>query len=83
MTTPPDTGSTGEEVFDTNGLPALLAADFRGPRLLSLAYQRPDGSRGQLQVKVRIDTPQEATYYQHGGILLFVLRQMLAERAAV
>jgi aconitate hydratase len=75
-------GLTGEEVFDTSGLPALLAADFRGPRLLSLAYQRPDGSRGQLQVKVRIDTPQEATYYQHGGILLFVLRQMLAERPA-
>jgi aconitate hydratase len=75
-------GLTGEEVFDTVGLPPLLSADFRGQRLLSLAYQRPDGSRGQLQAKVRIDTPQEATYYQHGGILLFVLRQMLAERVA-
>jgi aconitate hydratase len=75
-------GLTGEEVFETAGLPALLGADFRGPRLLAVSYQRPDGSRGQLQVKVRIDTPQEAAYYQHGGILLYVLRQMLAERPA-
>ncbi len=75
-------GLTGEEVFETSGLPALLGADFRGPRLLTVSYQRTDGSRGQLQVKVRIDTPQEAAYYQHGGILLYVLRQMLAERPA-
>jgi aconitate hydratase len=75
-------GLTGEEVFDTTGLPALLTSDLRGPRLLTLSYKRPDGSAGQLQARVRIDTPQEATYYQHGGILPFVLRQMLAERAS-
>jgi aconitate hydratase len=75
-------GLTGEEVFETSGLPALLAGDLRGPRLLTVGYRRTDGSTGQLQARVRIDTPQEATYYQHGGILPFVLRQMLAERAA-
>jgi aconitate hydratase len=74
-------GLTGEEVFETSGLPALLAGDLRGPRALAVRYQRPDGSRGELQARMRIDTPQEATYYQHGGILPYVLRQMLGRAA--
>jgi aconitate hydratase len=36
-----------------------------------------DGSRITFQVTVRIDTPQEVLYYQHGGILQYVLRQLL------
>jgi aconitate hydratase len=75
-------GLNGEEIFETVGLPALLAADLRGARQLSIGFQRPDGSAGLFKVKVRIDTPQEAAYYQHGGILPFVLRQMLAGKAA-
>jgi aconitate hydratase len=71
-------GLTGEETFATAGLPALLGAQTRGPRLLEVSYTRGDGSRGTIGVKVRIDTPQEASYYQHGGILPFVLRQMLS-----
>jgi aconitate hydratase len=75
-------GLTGEEIFETVGLPALIAGDLRGARQIAVNYQKPDGSKGTFQAKVRIDTPQEASYYQHGGILPFVLRQMLARPAA-
>ena len=74
-------GLTGEEVFETVGLPKLLS-DPRGSRLLTVRFARPDGARGELKAKLRIDTPQEAAYYQHGGILPYVLRQMLGARAA-
>jgi len=40
--------------------------------------QRGDGTVKQFEATVRIDTPQEILYYQHGGILQFVLRQLLA-----
>ncbi|HEY0713501.1 MAG TPA: aconitate hydratase AcnA, partial [Polyangia bacterium] len=75
-------GLTGEETFETVGLPALLAGDLRGDRQIEVKFQRPDGSKGSIQAKVRIDTPQEASYSQHGGILPFVLRQMLGARSA-
>jgi aconitate hydratase len=75
-------GLTGEEIFDTAGLPAVLGAEGRGPRKISLRWRRADGAAGAFQVNVRIDTPQEATYYQHGGILPFVARQILAGKAA-
>jgi len=42
---------------------------------------RPDGSGVQFTVTVRIDTPQELQYYRHGGILEYVLRQLLAQGA--
>jgi aconitate hydratase len=68
---------SGEEVFETVGLPQLLAATAPGPREIAINYRSPAGRQGQFRVKVRIDTPQEASYYQHGGILLYVLRQLL------
>jgi aconitate hydratase len=74
-------GLTGEEIFETAGLPRILG-EVRGARQLAIRFTRPDGSKGELTVKVRIDTPQEAAYYQHGGILPFVLRQILSGRAA-
>jgi aconitate hydratase len=37
-----------------------------------------DGAR-EIPATVRIDTPAEATYYRHGGILQYVLRQLLAD----
>src|SRR6185436_1840213 len=69
-------GLTGEEVFETVGLPQLVAAAASGSKEIGVRWTR-DGKRGEFKVKVRIDTPQEASYYQHGGILLFVLRQLL------
>jgi aconitate hydratase len=73
-------GLSGEEILETAGLAAVLN-DLRGPRQLAIRYAKPDGSKGEIKVKVRIDTPQEAAYYQHGGILPFVLRQMLGRAA--
>ena len=43
-----------------------------------LVVTRADGSRQEVIVKLRIDTPIEVDYYRHGGILPFVLRQLLA-----
>ena len=40
---------------------------------------RTDGSEVEIPVMVRIDTPQEALYYRHGGILQYVLRQLLGD----
>jgi aconitate hydratase len=51
-------GLTGEEVFDTSGLPALLAGDLRGGRVITIRFVRPDGHKGEFQAKVRIDTPR-------------------------
>jgi aconitate hydratase len=69
-------GLTGEEVFETIGLPQLLAGGFSGGRELGVRATRADGTRVELKVLVRIDTPQEIAYYQHGGILQYVLRQL-------
>ena len=41
---------------------------------------RADGSRSDFPATVRIDTPQEVLYYRHGGILQYVLRQLLGGR---
>jgi aconitate hydratase len=45
---------------------------------VTLVIERADGSRQKVQVTLRIDTPIEVDYYRHGGILPFVLRQLLA-----
>jgi aconitate hydratase len=44
----------------------------------TLTVVRADGSCQAIGVQLRIDTPIEATYYRHGGILPFVLRQLLS-----
>jgi aconitate hydratase len=71
-------GLTGEEVFDFAGLTALIAAKFAGGKTLTVKASAADGSTKQFQTKVRIDTPQEILYYEHGGILQYVLRQLAA-----
>jgi aconitate hydratase len=74
--TPATLGLTGEEVFSTVGLPAFVAK-LPADRRLSIGYLRQDGTGGQFQVRVRIDTQQEAAYFQNGGILPYVLRGLL------
>jgi aconitate hydratase len=69
-------GLTGEEVFDFPGLKALLDAKFANGRILTVKATAPDGKVRQLEAQVRIDTPQEILYYEHGGILQYVLRQL-------
>jgi aconitate hydratase len=63
-------GLTGEEVFDIVGMEGLAAADAL-PKELSVSA---GGKR--FVVSLRIDTPKEAEYYRHGGILQYVLRQL-------
>jgi aconitate hydratase len=74
--TPATLGLTGEEVFSTVGLPAFVAK-LPADRKLTINYLRQDGTSGQFQVRVRIDTQQEAAYFQNGGILPYVLRGLL------
>ncbi|HVZ73666.1 MAG TPA: aconitate hydratase AcnA [Polyangia bacterium] len=71
-------GLTGEEVFETVGLPAMLASGFAGGKTLTVKATSADGKSKDLKVTVRIDTPQEIAYYQHGGILHYVLRSLAA-----
>ncbi|HRI18400.1 MAG TPA: aconitate hydratase, partial [Burkholderiaceae bacterium] len=66
-------GLEGDEVIDVV-LPRLEAqADA------TLVITRADGTRSETTVLLRIDTPIEVDYYRHGGILPFVLRQLLAD----
>ncbi len=76
-------GLTGEETFtlgEPGQLRAMLEAGFSTGKNLTVAATKPDGSLVEFPVTLRIDTPQEILYYQHGGILQYVLRQ-LAGRA--
>ncbi len=68
-------GLTGEEVFETLGLPHFLEAP-PAHRQIAVRITRPDGSQDHFAVRVRIDTQQESAYYQHGGILPYVLRSL-------
>jgi aconitate hydratase len=69
-------GLTGEEVFDIVGLTAVLE-NFAPGKTVKVRATRPDGSKLEFDATVRIDTPQEVQYYKHGGILHYVLRQLL------
>jgi aconitate hydratase len=71
-------GLTGEEVYTIEGLAEALADGPGGDEVTVLA-ERPDGVAHRFNATVRIDTPQEIRYYQHGGILPYVLRQLLAD----
>jgi aconitate hydratase len=67
-------GLKGTEIFDVIGL-----SDDIAPRQdVTLRITRKDGSVVDQAVKLRIDTPVEVDYYRHGGILPFVLRQLLS-----
>jgi aconitate hydratase len=69
-------GLTGKERFDIAGL-NQGAAKF--VRVIATA---DDGKRTEFEARLRIDTPKERDYYQHGGILHYVLRQLAAVNKA-
>ncbi len=69
-------GLTGEEVFDFPGLRTLLANRLESSRSLIVRATAPDGTEQNFNVRIRIDTPQEILYFEHGGILQYVLRQL-------
>jgi aconitate hydratase len=65
----------GTETYDIVGLDASI----KPQQDLTLRVIRKDGSRQDVPVRCRIDTPIEIDYYQHGGILPYVLRQLVAK----
>ena len=74
-------GLTGEETFNLTGVPAAVAS--AGVSRVSVTAIAPDGRTTQFQVRARIDTPQEGEYYRNGGILPYVLRQLIGSEVAV
>ncbi len=73
-------GLNGEETYTIEGLLEGLADEFAHGREVTVRAEDPDGTITTFHATVRIDTPQEIRYYEHGGILPFVLRQLLADR---
>ncbi|MTV37981.1 aconitate hydratase AcnA [Duganella radicis] len=67
-------GITGKETYDLKG----LDGEIKPQQLATLVIHRADGTSQEVKVLLRIDTPIEVDYYKHGGILPFVLRQLLA-----
>jgi len=65
-------GLTGKESFDITGL------DNGNAKNVTVTATDADGKTTQFKARVRIDTPVEADYYRHGGILHYVLRQLAA-----
>jgi aconitate hydratase len=70
-------GLTGEEVFDVAGVATLLAP----LTTLTVTATAADGKQTTFEVQCRIDTPVELDYYRHGGILQYVLRQIMASES--
>jgi aconitate hydratase len=68
-------GLSGTETFDISGVTALN--DATTPRTVHVTATKEDGSAVEFDAVVRIDTPGEADYYRHGGIMHYVLRGML------
>ena len=65
-------GLTGHEVFEIDGVASL------SPKKAITVHAKADGaSTKTFSVMARVDTPEEVSYYHHGGILQYVLRQML------
>jgi aconitate hydratase len=68
-------GLTGEETFDISGVDLLNGGTT--PPTVQVNATRPDGERVEFDAVLRIDTPGEADYYRHGGIMHYVLRNLL------
>ncbi len=69
-------GLDGTETFDLTG---LESEQVRPRQDVTLVIHRVSGETEEVPVTLRIDTPIEIEYYQHGGILPYVLRQLLAQ----
>ena len=69
-------GIRGDETFDITGL-----ANLRPQQDVTLVVTKADGSRREVKLLCRIDTPIEIDYFQHGGILPYVLRELVSKAA--
>src|SRR5699024_5567007 len=71
-------GLDGTETFDISGIAALN--DGATPETVQVTARKEDGSEVNFDAVVRIDTPGEADYYRHGGILQYVLRSLVNKK---
>jgi aconitate hydratase len=69
-------GLTGKETFEIVGL------DRGAAKMVKVVARADDGSLTEFEARLRIDTPKELDYYQHGGILQYVLRQLVTTNKA-
>jgi aconitate hydratase len=67
---------TGRERFDVSGVGEVVASNL-ATREVAVRATAEDGTVTEFRALVRIDTPKEVLYYRHGGILQYVLRQLL------
>jgi aconitate hydratase len=74
-TTAHSLGLDGSEIFSVAGLTDVI----KPGQTVTLEIEGKDRQKRSVPVKLRIDTPIEIDYYRHGGILHFVLRQLLAK----
>jgi aconitate hydratase A / 2-methylisocitrate dehydratase len=70
-------GLTGEELFAIEGLAEAMSAGGGAPREVRVTARPTSGEPIRFDARVRIDTPREADYYRHGGILQYVLRLLV------
>jgi aconitate hydratase len=70
-------GLSGEELYSIEGLEQAMRDDGPPPREVRVRAERASGEAVDFEARVRIDTPREAEYYRHGGILEYVLRALL------
>jgi aconitate hydratase len=71
-------GLTGEETISISGMAEAMAGGGGPPREVQVRAERDGAEPVAFTARVRIDTPQEADYFRHGGILQYVLRGLLA-----
>ncbi|MEP7036937.1 MAG: aconitate hydratase, partial [Acidobacteriota bacterium] len=67
----------GTETFDLTG---FETSEIKPRQNVTLKIHRADGSEDEATLTLRIDTPIEVEYYRHGGILPYVLRELLSQK---
>jgi len=70
-------GLSGREVFDIEGVAEVVRSGSPRGRELTIRVRPESGAERTIHAVVRLDTPQEARYYEHGGILPYVLRRLV------
>jgi aconitate hydratase len=70
-------GLDGTETYDVLGLAALNSGEL--PKSVTVRATRDDGTVKEFAARLRIDTPTEADYFRHGGVLNYVLRSLAAK----
>jgi len=71
-------GLSGEEVFAITGMAEAMANGGPSPGEVQVSAEREGAEPIRFAARVRIDTPREADYFRHGGILQYALRQLLS-----